>query len=775
MLQEYTPPKSKNVRRNKGGRLIPITLLALFCCAAISSQNASLRSTGNVPAFLRSRWDRFLLYFADPKTKIYRKASDGFNVVVDVAVLVMGEAAAFEKWYDNMKDIDKDNVNLVLIYASYDDAIQKQEDFHQANIDGVKSGQFVDFEAIPIIDKTWTEGRNILAAQALRKEKSRGKEFDYWFFLDDDVEPVCHPATDRLFGEGSCWQKVFNFLGSEAVPQKASTVALPSYFKDGFSAVTNVNGFNVAIKRSHISYFIPYTALKPGMSQWISQAAHMCVTGSCMPNSVVFIPLIYAENGQHRDYPKAGYTIKNIHEIVTESFHDTSINFTPCHDWIKFSDYQEGEFSTDTSRMIGPYQTGVELNEHMSFTNTSYCTPLRNRFAEWEEEMLLEEDPVTHTHLKLDEPKGESEKKDIIVMVMGEAASFQEWLDRLRDITDVKITFIFASYNEEVVIEPSPKQSAENNIEAQSFTKKDLYFHTLYISKKTWTEGRNRLAEEALRMEKLRGKEFAYWLFLDDDVEPVCHPGTVKFLGGGTCWQKIFNFISGDDVPEGASTISLPWFAKEGFTSTSNTDALFAAFKRDTIPYVLPYATLPKGSSEWISQAANFCVINTCLTDSSVFVPYINVKNTKSRPYSREGFNVENIFSVVTQNYHNLEPGFEPCHNWNTIGYYAQGEHSDSIVGPFRTSDELNQRIPPHKYEYCSPLRNRFFAWEKSIMESLPDDSSSTLQDDSSLASTLPDEDASSLPEDHVSSLLEDEISPFKESDENVTIMALEE
>mmetsp|Transcript_15949 Transcript_15949/g.18427 ORF Transcript_15949/g.18427 Transcript_15949/m.18427 type:complete len:132 (-) Transcript_15949:414-809(-) len=55
----------------------------------------------------------------------------------------------------------------------------------------------------------------------------------------------------------------------------------------------------------------------------------------------------------------------------------------------------------------------------------------------------------------------------------------------------------------------------------------------------------------------------------------------------------------------------------------------------------LPYATLPKGSSEWISQGANFCVINTCLTDSSVFLPYINVNNTKSRPYMREGFNVE--------------------------------------------------------------------------------------------------------------------------------------
>jgi len=60
-------------------------------------------------------------------------------------------------------------------------------------------------------------------------------------------------------------------------------------------------------------------------------------------------------------------------------------------------------------------------------------------------------------------------------------------------------------------------------------------------------------------------------------------------------------------------------------------------------------------------------------------------------------------------------------------------------------------------------------------MESLPNNSSSTLQDDSSLASTLPDDDTSSLPEDRVSSFLGNENSPFKENFQNVTIMALEE
>jgi len=386
------------------------------------------------------------------------------------------------------------------------------------------------------------------------------------------------------------------------------------------------------------------------------------------------------------------------------------------------SDFQEGEFSSDKSKLLGPYQTGAELNQYMSYTNTSYCTPLRNRFAEWEENILSEVDAETKEIIEDEKAKKEHIKMDIIVMVMGEASAFQGWLERLQDITDVRITFIFGSYDAEVILETNINNPESNN-DVDESTKEDLYFHTLYLDKKTWTEGRNRLAEEALRMEKLRAKQFSYWFFLDDDVEPVCHPGSVKVLGGGSCWQKIFNFISGDEVPEKATTIVLPWFAKEGFASASNADALFAAFKRDTIPYLMPYATLKKGISEWISQASNFCVMGTCLTNSSVYVPYVSVKNTKSRPYVREGFSIQNIHATVTHNYHSLEPNFIPCHDWNTIAYYAQGEHGTGVVGPFETTEELNQRIPPHKYEFCAPLRNRFLEWEKNIMESLPDDS----------------------------------------------------
>ena len=57
------------------------------------------------------------------------------------------------------------------------------------------------FHTIHIQDKMWIEGRNLLASEALRKEKVCKKKFSYWFFLDDDVEPIYYPATGKVYGE----------------------------------------------------------------------------------------------------------------------------------------------------------------------------------------------------------------------------------------------------------------------------------------------------------------------------------------------------------------------------------------------------------------------------------------------------------------------------------------------------------------------------------------------------------------------------------------------
>mmetsp|Transcript_19671 Transcript_19671/g.22503 ORF Transcript_19671/g.22503 Transcript_19671/m.22503 type:complete len:765 (+) Transcript_19671:89-2383(+) len=718
--------------RNFKGKGIQIRLLSLLLSVFLLYSGSIMchRHRWSGMALLRSHWERLLLLLLDPKTKILKK-TNGEIAIDDIIVLVMGEADLFQDWYDKLKDVQ--NPDLYLVYASYDSEVPVSivdEKIAQnvANI-GTENGS-IPFHTIHIPDKTWTEGRNLLAAEALRKEKVRGKKFSYWFFLDDDVEPTCHPATEKVYGEsGSCWQKVFTFLTSEAVPEKASTVALPMYLKDGFVATSNVNSFNAAFKRSRVPYLLPYVSLPKGASQWIAQAANMCVVGSCMANSVVFVPLIYSTNSKHRKHPTDGYTVQNIQAAIEDNFHDESINFIPCQDWDKMRYYSEGEFSDMKHQMLGPYPSCEELNGHISYTKQSYCTPLRKRFTVWEQKVLSESSeiipqpkPSNKYNAQYDKLHNDKINKNIVVMVMGEASAFQDWLHQLRGVNGANINFIFGSYDTEII------QSLENNTSSDDAdaTNQNFDHQIILIQNTTWSEGRNRLAREALQKENSFRKQFDYWLFLDDDIQPICHPGSEIVLGVGSCWQQIFNFLSSDMVPEMASTIVLPFSAKEGFASTSNAGSSFAAFKRESLPYLIPYVTLPEGSNQRISQAANFCIMGTCLSHSAVFVPYVTVHDSKSRPAVREGFNINKIHETVTQNFHDESKHFIPCHDWNTMAFYEQRENGTAMLGPFHTSGALNLQIPPHKHGLCAPLRQRFMDWETNVMKELDSSTAAT-------------------------------------------------
>jgi len=197
-------------------------------------------------------------------------------------------------------------------------------------------------------------------------------------------------------------------------------------------------------------------------------------------------------------------------------------------------------------------------------------------------------------------------------------------------------------------------------------------------------------------------------------VEPSCQPEADQVQGRESCWQKVFNFISSDAVPEKASTIALPWKSKAGFASTPNADSFFAGFKRKYVPYLLPYATLQKEASEWISQAANFCLVTTCAPYSAVFVPFVNSTTTMSWKYIRQGFNIENIRPAIATNYENALTDFHPCSEWNDVAHYTLGELASFVTGPYSTPEELNQNIPDPQFSHCVTLKERFVAVSNS-------------------------------------------------------------
>lgn len=139
---------------------------------------------------------------------------------------------------------------------------------------------------------------------------------------------------------------------------------------------------------------------------------------------------------------------------------------------------------------------------------------------------------------------------------------------------------------------------------------------------------------------------------------------------------------------------------------------MFVTFRREYVPYLLPYPAVPQGKSQWLSQGGIFCVLRTCMPSSSVTIPYvaINTKETLHREYAR-GFPMDVLKQMIYDNYANKEMNFNICSN-KKQKFYDQGK--DLIV--VDTIEELNEKIPEPDLQKCAPLKNRFEAWEASII-----------------------------------------------------------
>ncbi len=174
------------------------------------------------------------------------------------------------------------------------------------------------------------QGRNLLAGEALRKEVRRGKKYDYWLFLDDDVDGDCSDGgypMERLLGEGSCWQKIFNYIASDQVhvPEKASVVTLPNG-----AGTAGFVGFSSTDAMFAVPYLLPYVNLQEGSSEWTSQASLFCAMETCMKSSAVLVPFVGGINpALTREFIR-GYNLGQIRQTIAVNYHDEQAGFFPC-------------------------------------------------------------------------------------------------------------------------------------------------------------------------------------------------------------------------------------------------------------------------------------------------------------------------------------------------------------------------------------------------------------------------------------------------------------
>jgi hypothetical protein len=303
---------------------------------------------------------------------------------------------------------------------------------------------------------------------------------------------------------------------------------------------------------------------------------------------------------------------------------------------------------------------------------------------------------------------------------MGPKEKFHDFVEIVRESSKKHpISFVYASFDfkieEDVLSGGAAGCLLEGDNEKQE-QKNHFDCKTIYIPNTTWTEGRNLLAEEAVRQERENGYEYKYWIFADDDLTAHCDStnctvGNDRHNQNICCWSRVLSFFEGDDIPDRVTSISASAQLRNKFLAVSNVDAMFQAFKREYIPYVMPYATLPKNASQWTSQAALFCVFQTCFRSSVMYIPNVKMNNTEHRTYAR-GMDMTLIKDVIAKNYHDSAAGFFPCAD---IGH-NQINQNFQPTAMFRTAEELNQVIPPHSnLTKCKSLIERYNSWEKMI------------------------------------------------------------
>lgn len=332
-----------------------------------------------------------------------------------------------------------------------------------------------------------------------------------------------------------------------------------------------------------------------------------------------------------------------------------------------------------------------------------------------------------------------STQEGILVMVMGEASNYQKWTRLWRSFLTREETnsATFAQEEEQGDIFPNNKHSqspsflvyasydAPVNVSLSSCTNGDNGIldskrcnrntNTIFIPGTTWTQGRNKLIIEALRLESMYGKKYDYWLFLDDDVvfrrkKQYIGWNKSKTMGANkhVYWNKFMDVLKDRTlVPQKATTVSIVGggiydVLTNRHNATSNTDAMIAAFKREYVPYLLPYAYLSEGESQWTSQAVLFCVMWSCFKQSTYLIPDISPRNPLHRPYTR-GWNISSFQKATADNYESYMPLHHMCNE-------EQQFHQLSDVISASSVEELDAMIPSMNSS-CDVLKRRFFDW----------------------------------------------------------------
>ncbi|CAF1575743.1 unnamed protein product [Rotaria magnacalcarata] len=190
----------------------------------------------------------------------------------------------------------------------------------------------------------------------------------------------------------------------------------------------------------------------------------------------------------------------------------------------------------------------------------------------------------------------------------------------------------------------------------------------LNLSRKTtWTTARNLLYQSALAEELRQGWRWAYFNFADGDIQFVC-PFAQKFLNANQTNEDGFiiarhfrSLVNIQPFPNNRTNSNLCFILMDAFLLSVSpaigvvagmmipivfdglvaeivyhVDAMFNAFHRDALDFLLPYCPRYDAHSWWKSQAI-LIYRSLCLYGHAIQFNAIQISARKHRPYPRQG------------------------------------------------------------------------------------------------------------------------------------------
>ena len=301
----------------------------------------------------------------------------------------------------------------------------------------------------------------------------------------------------------------------------------------------------------------------------------------------------------------------------------------------------------------------------------------------------------------------------IAIAVMGQASTFSRWHQILSEQQAMQskeqLSFIYGAYDKPVSDEGMQRCAEQVRFHS---------CHAEYIPNTTWTQGRNMLARHILKIEEQKNWEFDFWIFADDDLMLVLDDATSKKKSEGELWQNVLDQLNQAFLlPTRSISQFTAYRAKSntlsqgGWVGVSTYDANLAVFSRWAVPYLLPYTTPLPGDSEWISQAALFCVTQTCFPKSVAVFPDIVSYNSLHREYPKERFTPEAIRAAVQEN-------VGPYLDLNQFCTHTDKRQFQGPTSKFPSVAELEKVLlsSPKRSGLCEPLAVRFHDWERGTL-----------------------------------------------------------